>query len=180
MSAPDRSATIMALCAAHPEVFDVPPEQNDSSRLAFLQSTILPELNRIDGGQWGLLGKGDQGNKIPCDIVVWHPTLEHFDVMTGTGGSWQPRGVVANPAWSWQPAPGAPAAPPPPPPPPHATDIEAVLVQLQGRLDARLDRLEQKVDSGFASVNERITTAARNAERSTPALVDEIVRRLRG
>jgi len=132
--APNRLSIVQAQCAAHPEVFNVPPEQNDDSRRAFLLSTLIPALNLADGGLWGALTKTDQGNFIPADIVVWKPTLEHFDVMTGKGPNWQSDGIITNPAWKWtavgatpapQPAPPPPPEPPPSPAPPPVGEFDA-------------------------------------------------------
>jgi hypothetical protein len=100
MNAPDRSAEVRALCSAHPEAFGDPPETNDARRLALLRTWIIPALNRLDDGQWGLLLKPEQNNRLICDCIVWRDTREHFDVLTGTGATWIPHGLM-HPAWVW-------------------------------------------------------------------------------
>ena len=99
MSMPNRSAEVAALCAQHPEAFP-PGDQNDPARLAFLKGTIIPTLNRLDGGQWGFMTKTDQGGKVPCDILMWRPTNDVVDCMTGTGGAWIVH-APPPPAWVW-------------------------------------------------------------------------------
>ena len=102
MNAPNRSRDVQTLCAQHPEAFGPPAETNDARRLVLLQTVIIPFLNQIDAGQWGMLVKTNQGGKIPCDIIAWKDTLEIFDVMTGTGASWIPVGRITDPAWQWR------------------------------------------------------------------------------
>jgi hypothetical protein len=80
--------------------------------------TIIRELNKLDNGQWGVLVKTDQANKIPGDIAVWKPTLEHFDVITGAGGPfWEAKGLVPSSRWHWQAVPGSQPQPEPQPTP---------------------------------------------------------------
>jgi hypothetical protein len=131
----------MTICARHPEAFGEPLATNDARRLDLLQTVIVPTLNEVDDGHWGVLTKTDQGNKVPCDVIVWQPTREHFDVMTGTGGAWIPHGPVTNPAWAWtNVAPSVIGNAPPPTPvvvPPlvASADLTPLLV--------RLDNLER-------------------------------------
>jgi len=98
-SMPNRSQEVAALCAKHPEAFP-PGDQNDPSRLKFLQGTIIPELNKLDGGRWGYMTKTDQGGKVPCDILMWRDTNDVVDCMTGTGSSWIVH-APPPPAWVW-------------------------------------------------------------------------------
>jgi len=137
MEAPDRSADVRRICAEHPEAFGEPLETNDARRLALLTTWIIPMLNEFDDHQWGLLRKDDQGGKIPCDVLLWHPSMEHFDVLTGTGATWIPHGRVTNPAWVWQAVPwpdSVPAPPPDPAPapePPPQPDREGIVMRLE-------------------------------------------------
>ena len=136
MNAPNRSNEIRTLCAQHPEAFGPPADTNDARRLVLLQTVIIPFLNQIDDGRWGVLVKTNQGGKIPCDIIAWKETLEIFDVMTGTGASWIPVGRSTDPAWQWE-AVGAPS--PAPAPPSSSVDVAPML--------ARLNALEQTVNA---------------------------------
>jgi hypothetical protein len=99
---PNRSQEVRMICDLHPEAF---PQGDDdalnAARLHLLRTEIIPTLNALDGGQWGLLMKTDQGNKIPVDIACWAPGNEYADVMTGTGANWQ-RWTNPNPSkWVW-------------------------------------------------------------------------------
>ena len=79
---------------------------------------IAAALNPADGSNWGLLRKMDvPGGRVPADILVWRPTLEHVDVLTDTGPAWiqHPR-IELN--WVWEPAPPVGLPPPVPAPPP--------------------------------------------------------------
>jgi hypothetical protein len=118
---PDRSVKVRAMCAAHPEAFPV-GEGNDAARLAFLKSTIIPTLNIEDQGQWGYMTKTDQGDKVPCDVLMWK-SGGVVDCMTGTGGTWIVLGPPP-PEWVWT-AVGTTPTPEPPPsggtPPPSST-----------------------------------------------------------
>lgn len=169
MSAPDRSGLVMQICNAHPEVFNVPPEQNDPSRLAFLKSTLLPALIALDG-QWGYLVKTDQGNKVPVDIIVWKDTREHFDIMTGTGGAWQPRGVLTNPNWIWsqEGIQSTPITDPiPNPVPPGNDEILQALVELNAKLEILSSDVHALMDAqnvmmqAITSVVQQNTTIAK-------------------
>jgi hypothetical protein len=100
---PNRSADVQAICAAHPEAFP-PGDANDPARLQLLTETLVPTINADhpeDGGQWGVLTKTDQNNKVPCDVMVWRPGTVTIDVMTGTGASWDVHGAANNPLWVW-------------------------------------------------------------------------------
>jgi hypothetical protein len=106
---PNRRADVEAICAAHPEAFP-PGDANDPARLALLTETMVPTINRDhpeDGGNWGVLTKTDQNNKIPCDVMVWRPGTVTIDVMTGTGASWDVHGAANNPLWLWTACPGS-------------------------------------------------------------------------
>jgi len=66
-SMPNRAKEVNTLCKAHPEAFPQ-NENNDSARLAFLKGTIIPELNKLDGGHWGYM---TNGIKQLVDLPVW-------------------------------------------------------------------------------------------------------------
>lgn len=109
MNAPDRSATVRAFYAAHPEHFTA--ERHDENRRKSLPALVahLDSAHPEDAGRWGVLVKTDRNNKIPCDVLVWADTGEHFDVMDSQGGMWGPHGPIHVNAggpgiWFWAPA----------------------------------------------------------------------------
>jgi hypothetical protein len=110
MSAPNRKAEVEKAFAGltiHPKT-----EADDGRRQNLC--AVGQYLNTLDAGQWGCLVKTDQGNKIPADILVWKPTREHFDVITGDGGpTWIACGTVPKPEWVWRAIPDGPAPEPP-------------------------------------------------------------------
>jgi hypothetical protein len=152
MSAPNRFAVINSICAAHPEAFEGPPETHDARRLKLLREHIIPTINLLDGGRWGLLRKNDRGGHIPPDVIVWKDTLEHFDVLSPTGAMWNAHGPIRA-SWAWEPVfsvvPPAPANPPTtePTPAPVVTlpspDYQE-LVRRVNELEARVHELEEK------------------------------------
>jgi hypothetical protein len=106
MNGPDRSATVRAFYAAHPEHFTA--ERHDENRRRSLPALIahLEATHPTDRGKWGVLVKTDRNNKIPCDVIVWSDTGEHFDVMDSQGGMWDPHGPISvngAGAWFWAP-----------------------------------------------------------------------------
>ena len=95
---PDRSVEVDAIVAANPGYFT-----DDDSRRDLL-GIIARELNSTlpaDGNNWGLLIKNDRTPPfVPVDTLVWLPTLEHVDVLSGSGGIWIERDPI--PAeWAW-------------------------------------------------------------------------------
>ena len=107
MNAPDRSAAVLAFYAGHPEHFTA--DRHDENRRRSLPALIahLETVNPGDRGKWGVLVKTDRNNKIPCDVIVWKDTGEHFDIMTSTGGMWEAHGPISvngGGAWFWAPA----------------------------------------------------------------------------
>lgn len=158
MNAPNRAADVRALCAGHRDAFGPPDETNDARRLAFLREWLIPALNLLDGGKWGGLRKDDQGGKRTCDVIVWADTREHFDVLTGTGPTWIPHGVLSNPAWVWE-AVGTAQTPisEPPAPPSGPTDPSAILAALS-RTEAALVALESRMAALAAKVPPITTT----------------------
>jgi len=135
------------MCLDHPEAFGPPDDTNDARRLTFLREILIPTLNRTDGGKWGLLKKTNQGDRIPCDVLVWRDTREHFDVLTGVGATWLAFGVLVNPAWVWEPAiPDLPpiVVPTPPAPPSASIDPSAILAAL-ARVNGALTAVEARL-----------------------------------
>jgi hypothetical protein len=107
MNAPDRSAEVRAFYASHPEHFTA--DRHDENRRRSLPALIahLEAGNPGDRGKWGVLVKTDRANKVPCDVIVWKDTGEHFDIMTSTGGMWEAHGPISvngGGAWFWAPA----------------------------------------------------------------------------
>ncbi len=178
IEAPDRSGTVAWVCEQHPEAFGSPAETNDARRLDLLQEIIIPLLNGadFDWGSWGVLVKDDQGGKIPCDIIVWRPTLEHFDIMTGTGACWIPRGRVDNPHWRWQavesPQESAPAGPSEPSLP--APTSNETITNCTTQIIAAIERLRDDVKE----VNKTLNNMRHGVERSVPAALDRIIKML--
>jgi hypothetical protein len=92
----------------------------------------------MDDGCWGYMTKTDQGNKVPCDIMMWKDTNEVVDCMTGTGGTWIPHDPPP-PEWVWTavgstPTP-VPPEPGPTPPTPLAYDegqVEGFIADIRG------------------------------------------------
>lgn len=124
MNAPDRSALVAQVVEQHRELFGT-----DDSRRNILPF-VCAELNKIDGGEWGLLEKTDQGNFIPSDIIMYHSTGEIFDVLAGGPDRpwWGPLGPVANPAWRWKSAMLLDPQQPPAPPPPVSDDVKELFL----------------------------------------------------
>lgn len=157
MDAPYRGLEVERLVRAHSEIFkdgagkpiDQDDPRLDDSRRAFLP-VICATLNAIDGGEWGLCSKDDQGGKIPSDIIVWRPTREHFDVLTGTGPSWQPRGIMPN-TWRWVPAPQVNTPGGTTDPGAGSGDDVILDPQLAGDLERVIDGLERMI-AGMAAL----------------------------
>lgn len=143
-SAPDRSGDVARIVSQHSEAFRGDPATVDDRKRALLP-VIVRELNVQDGGRWGLLTKTDQGGKVPADVIVWRPTLEHFDVLTDRGPMWGPHGPLQNPAWLWTAVTGSPE------PPSGPADTPVPSVDLAPLL-ARLQALEQAVQALSSTV----------------------------
>lgn len=111
--APNRSIEAAAVVNQHRHLLGT----DDSRRL--ILPYICAALNVVDDGQWGLLEKQERTPPfIPSDIIVWKPTMEHIDVMTGDGPVWINYGPVLNPRWVWVDADRmSPAEPTPAPEP---------------------------------------------------------------
>jgi hypothetical protein len=160
MNAPDRSVEVIGIVNQHFDLFGT-----DDTRRGIL-FFVCRDLNLVDEGRWGVLVKTDQNNFIPSDIIIDAVTREHFDVLAGDPDrpSWQPRGVVTNPAWLWQsaelvkptnitpvPIPPAPPEPPAPVPLPPAPEDDltgaAVLRDMLADLERFVHAVEVIADS---------------------------------
>lgn len=165
-SAPDRSGDVARIVSQHPEAFRGDPATVDDRKRALLPVIVL-ELNVQDGGRWGLLTKTDQGGKVPADVIVWRPTLEHFDVLTDRGPMWGPHGPVQNPAWLWTAVSGSPEPPSGPADPPvPAVDLAPLLARLQA-----LEQAVQALSSTVPPLAQQV--GAHGAELEKLALVGE-------
>ena len=174
MDAPDRSATVRAFYAGHPEHFTV--DRHDENRRRSLPALIdhLDATHPTDRGKWGVLVKTDRDLKVPCDVLVWKDTGEHFDVMDSQGGLWNPHGPISvngGDAWFWAPPSVVDPAgeeralrPPPyddpgphpiPIPPPPAVDLGPLMA---------------KVDALAADVATLRTLLQQLADRPVPAV----------
>jgi hypothetical protein len=108
MNAPDRSATVRAFYAAHPEHFTA--DRHDENRRRSLPALIahLEATHPPDRGKWGVLVKTDRNNKVPCDVIVWKDTDQSIDIMDSQGGLWAPHDgtihLAGGDAWFWAPA----------------------------------------------------------------------------
>jgi hypothetical protein len=107
MNAPDRSGTVRAFYSSRREHFTA--DRHDENRRRSLPSLIahLDDTHPEDRGRWGVLVKADRNLKIPCDVLVWKDTGEHFDVMDSQGGMWNPHGPISvngGTAWFWAPS----------------------------------------------------------------------------
>jgi len=163
-SAPDRSGDVARIVSQHPEAFRGDSATVDDRKRALLP-VIVRELNVQDGGRWGLLTKTDQGGKVPADVIVWRPTLEHFDVLTDRGPMWGPHGPLQNPAWLWTAVAGSPEPPAGPADPPvPSVDLAPLLARLQAleqavqALSSTLPPLAQQVGAHGAEL-ERLALA---------------------
>lgn len=128
--APDRREAVEEI------VHSLPPAnefvEGDTER-RYLMFAVVRELNRRGDCCWGALLKQDQGGKVPADIIVWQPTMEHFDILTGgnpAGPGWDIKGVVTNRKWVWAAVPGD--EPTPIPTPPSSPDLK----EMGEKLDA--------------------------------------------
>lgn len=102
MNAPNRELEIRQIWNKHPPLTDNGEPfvkfPDDDVRRIYLLAVILPELQKIDS-DWGYLIKN--GNFIPSDIIVWHPTMEHFDILTEKDVTWIPDGIITDPNWTF-------------------------------------------------------------------------------
>lgn len=148
MNAPNRFAEVDAV--VRPTTPFPGGDAHDPYRLNVLQSFIIPTLNLLDNGKWGCLTKTDQGNKVPCDVLVWKDTNEAFDVMNGQGATWGAIGIIDNPNWKWTPVDSpAPAPVPTPTPEPTPTPVGPSNAELMTKLlqvEAKVQEIEDLID----------------------------------
>jgi hypothetical protein len=148
--APDRRAEVRKAFESLTVQGEVPGDEPRRQNLY----AVGRYLNAIDGGQWGILVKTDQRDKmpsgyIPADILVWRPTREHFDVIGGSGHpTWLAYGVLPKPAWVWREIPPSVVTPDPDPEPePEPDPGEPSLIALLEELRAQIAVLTAKVDA---------------------------------
>lgn len=122
----------------------------DDDKGRVVTGLICNDLNRLDGGQWAMLIKNDRNPPfVPYDILVWKPTREHFDVLSGLNSEWIPDGPIRS-TWDAVPCPAAvPDVPPPVVIPPPVTqpplDLQAaILAEVKA---ARVDIAEFREDT---------------------------------
>lgn len=129
--APNREDEVKQLVARYRPMLD---GSDDKGRV--VTGLVCNDLNRLDAGQWGMLIKNDRNPPfVPYDILVWRPTKEHFDVLSGLNSNWQNAGVIPI-SWDWLACPASsPDTTPPPvvtPPPPQAeSNVLPVVLDLQ-------------------------------------------------
>ena len=135
MALPNRRKEVAAIAAKYPQSFG-PPDASIDRRRRLLMPIIVRELNKLDGENWFLLNRLDRNDDDPrpgrltSDVIVWGPTKEHVDVLSGNGAMWQEHPAITDPDWklehhsqwpSWddvQPGPTPNPDPVPEPPPP--------------------------------------------------------------
>lgn len=156
MNAPNRLDDVASIVA--PFLPFPSGDAHDPARLAVLLTNIIPGLNKIDGGRWGCLMKTDQGNKVPCDVLVWKDTNEVIDCLDRNGATWDNHGPnVDNPAWKWtavaNPEPAPSPSPVPLPPIPDAPTVtnEQILFAVQA-VHAALDAHVKNLNASLAPV----------------------------
>lgn len=185
MAIPNRSSEVKAIAAKYPQSFG-PPDDTIDRRRRLLIPIIVRELNKLDGENWFLLNRLDRNDDDPrpgrltSDVIVWGPTREHVDVLSGSGSMWEEHPVITDRNWmleswtlwpSWDDATPAPTpAPPPPQPEPQPSfdpaPILKAIAELQARIDlmvptiAGLGQKLQKVEEQLALLENRPTPVA--------------------
>ena len=107
---PNRTAEAQLVADAHPNLWT----GSDNKRQ--LTGMICTALNRLDGGQWGLMSKDDRNPPfVPEDIIMWRPTRAHIDVMSDSGTvPWIVHTETPS-AWTWVSCGSTPTEPTPVP-----------------------------------------------------------------
>lgn len=125
---------------------------------------VCGDLNLLDGGQWGLLIKNDRNPPfIPYDVLVWAPTREHIDMLSGRTPLWINNGPLPSPNWNWLACPpGIPTVPgpiitPPPPLPQGIDPVVPLAIEIQ-RLANEIYKLQ--VEHEMAEAAERAKAEA--------------------
>lgn len=102
-----RKAIVASVLSRFSTQIDAPEDSIDEIGRRLLPH-IIDAMPAEDAGNWGVLQKP---NKIPYDVLVWKPTLEHFDVMSSaatTPGNrrlqpvWINNGTLPDPSWVWK------------------------------------------------------------------------------
>lgn len=155
MSVPNRSKEVKAICARYPQAFGEPGKTLDARR-RLLIPIICRELNKLDGENWFLLNRLDRQDDDPkpgrltSDVLVWKPTMEHVDMLGGSGPMWQVHPKITDPQWklehwsnwpSWddlQPQPQPQPEQPPLPFPQPSNDFAARFAALEARVNKHL------------------------------------------
>jgi len=178
MDIPNRSSEVAAIVEAHPEVF-VQGEHFDDNRRTFLKAVVIPRLNQIDGGRWGYMVKTDEGDKVPCDIIMWRDTRHIVDVFAGDvnspdhGATWDPYPNPPTAAWVWTPVDAAAQPiPGPTPTPSPAVDVTEILARLDA-LEARL----RSINAALVAFDESSNSMRGNIEalEARPSVTSDLL-----
>lgn len=166
---PNRSKEVKAIAARYPQSFG-PPDESIDRRRRLLIPIIVRELNKLDGNNWFLLNRLDRNDDDPrpgrltSDVIVWGPTKEHVDVLSGSGAMWTEHPAITDTDWkiehhshwpSWDDVQPGPVDPPPPPPPPTGfdpTQLERAIIDLRAALQAERDRISA-LDQRIAEID---------------------------
>lgn len=174
-SLPDRSAEVKQLVEGKYQSLLT----GDDDRGRIVLGLICNDLNKLDGGLWGELIKNDRNPPfVPYDHLVWKPTGEHLDILSGRNPSWGNDGPIPS-AWAWLPCPAAtPDVTPPPPvvgvPPPVA--VNAVLpVALDIQRLANAIYAKQVADDLAAQQRSDALSAQLKAHDENPSWVKKLI-----
>jgi hypothetical protein len=152
MAMPNRSREVKAIAAKYPQAFG-PPDATIDARRRLLVPIIVRELNKIDGDQWFLLNRLDRQDTDPkpgrltSDVIIWGPTKEHVDVLSGSGAMWAEHPPITDRDWKLEHASNWPSwddVNPPPSPelrPDPAPQPAPVTPDLEGKLNRMLELL---------------------------------------
>ena len=188
MSIPNRLKEVKEIVKKYPQVFEGPDSTLDNRR-RLLIPIVARELNKLDNNNWRLLNRLDRQDDDPkpgrltSDVIVWFPTKEHVDVLSGSGAMWGEHGVITDPDWkletwdkwpTWddldEPPVTPPVEPPAPPvdPPTPPVDLTPILRRLQV-LEVSLTALGAVVDS----LIDRVIRLEAKPEFKLPELIAE-------
>lgn len=161
---PDRSTEIRTLVTTrYQSLLDGSDEKG-----RVVTGLVCDDLNLLDGGNWGMLIKNDRNPPtIPYDILVWKPSREHVDILSGTNPTWIPHDSIPA-AWSWLACPtGQPAPAPAPIPPPVPSGTFPELLQRVNTIEQLVMEIQQQ---------NLVHETAEAAERQAAATFREDVR----